>query len=113
MSQTMAGLETCFGRDLPLEGLRDQDKFMRAFERTKQEGRYPLYPVARAEFCYHSLQRVCHYIITVASSRQVPGTRVIPSGPQFGDLPRITSAEFGCKRFGEKISPTRIRNSPK
>src|SRR3954451_9041754 len=73
MSQTMAGLETCFGRDLPLEGLRDQDKFMRAFERTKQEGRYPLHPVARAKFCYHSLQRICSYYITVASPGQTPG----------------------------------------
>jgi hypothetical protein len=46
-------------------------------KRTKQEGRFPLYPVARAEFCYHSLQRVCNYCITAASSGQLPGTRVL------------------------------------
>ena len=54
----MAGLETCFGRSShPLEEFRDQDKFMRAFERTEQEGRYPLHTVARAKFCYRSLQK--------------------------------------------------------
>jgi hypothetical protein len=84
----MAGLETCFGRDPPNRGTRDQEKF-KVFERTKQEGRFPLYPVARAEFCYHSLQRTCYYRITVASSRQLPGTRVTPQA-----LNSVTYSEY-------------------
>jgi pimeloyl-ACP methyl ester carboxylesterase len=41
-------------------------------KRTKQEGRIPLRAVARAEFCYHSLQRIFSIYITLTLPWQVP-----------------------------------------
>ena len=79
------------------------DELMRTLKRTKQEGRIPPHAVARAEFCYHSLQRISGYSIKhSAHFANLFAGRAIPSMPQFGDLTRIAPA-FGLrKRKGEE-----------
>src|SRR5215472_3226665 len=52
----LAGLETCSVAQTPNREYLRLEKLFENFKRTNQEGRIPLRAVARAKFCYRSLQ---------------------------------------------------------
>ena len=65
-----AGLETCH-RPRGAKIAHAQPEKSKLLKRTYQEGRIPLHAVARAEFCYHSLQEDLPHNITPGAGLQL------------------------------------------
>jgi hypothetical protein len=103
----IAGLETCGHRHTDYSA--SIARTFRTLKRTKQEGRIPPRAVARAKFCYHSLQRISTFYITLYLPWQLPQSVRFLQTLNSCDSLRIASALYLRKSFHQNFLSSSYR----